>query len=61
MNLIIVIVAVLILDGEARFVLKESGFQTMSECQERVATGHGPESVCAEIPATYLARRRVDK
>ena len=59
--MMIVIVAVLILDGEARFVLKESGFQTMSKCRERVATAHGPESVCAEIPATYLARRRVDK
>jgi hypothetical protein len=61
MKMLIVVVAVLILDGEARFVLKEGGFRSMAECQERVVTAHGPESVCAEIPAAYLARRRVDQ
>ena len=61
MKMLIVVVAVLIQDGEARFVLKEGGFRSMAECQERVATGHGPESVCAEIPAAYLASRRVDQ
>ena len=61
MKMIIVVVAILIQGDEAKFVLKESGFRTMSECHERVATAHGPESVCAEIPAAYLARRRVDQ
>jgi hypothetical protein len=61
MKMLIVVVAVLILDGEARFVLKEGGFRSMAECQERVVTAHGPESVCAEIPAAYLASRRMDQ
>ena len=61
MKMIIVVVAILIQGDEAKFVLKESGFRSMAECHERVATAHGPESVCAEIPAAYLARRRVDQ
>ena len=61
MKMLIVVVAVLILDGEARFVLKEGGFRTMSECQDRVATAHDPRLVCAEVPAAYLASRRVDQ
>ena len=61
MKMIIVVVAILIQGDESRFVLKESGFRTMSECHERVATAHDPRLVCAEIPAAYLARRRVDQ
>ena len=61
MKLVVVIVAVLIQNGEARFVLKETGFRNLFECQERVATAHDPGLVCAEVPAAYLARRRVDK
>ena len=61
MKMLVVIVAVLIQNGEARFVLKEGGFRNLSECQERVATAHDPGLVCAEVPAAYLARRRVDK
>ena len=57
MKMIIVIVAILIQDGEARFVLKEGGFRTMFECEKRVATAHGPRLVCAEVPAAYLATR----
>jgi len=56
-KMLIVIVAILIQDGEARFVLKETGFRTMFECEKRVATAHGPRLVCAEIPAAYLATR----
>ena len=61
MKLVIVIVAILIQDGEARFVLKEGGFRSMLECEKRVATAHGSRLVCAEVPAAYLASRRVDK
>jgi len=61
MKLVIVIVAILIQGDEAKFILKESGFRTMLECEKRVATAHGSRLVCAEVPAAYLARRRVDK
>ena len=61
MKLVIVIVAILIQDGEARFVLKEGGFRSMLECEKRVATAHGSRLVCAEVPAAYLARSRVDQ
>ena len=54
MKMIIVIVAVLIQDGEARFVLKEIGFQTMAKCQERVDAAHDPRLVCAETPAWWV-------
>ena len=58
MKMIIVIVAILIQDGEARFVLKEGGFRTMFECEKRVATANGPRLVCAEVPAAYLRRKK---
>jgi len=61
MKMLIVVVAILIQGDEAKFVLKESGFRTMSECHERVATAHDPRLVCAEVPAAYLASRRVDQ
>jgi hypothetical protein len=64
MKMLVVIVAVMIQDGEARFVLKEGGFRSLSECEERVATAHDPGLVCAEIPAAYLmgvSQRLVDK
>ena len=61
MKMIIVIVAILIQGDEAKFVLKETGFRTMFECEKRVATAHGPRLVCAEVPAAYLASRRVDQ
>ena len=64
MKMLIVIVAILIQDGEARFVLKEGGFRTMFECEKQVATAHDPGLVCAEIPAAYLmgvSQRLVDK
>jgi len=56
MKMLVVIVAVLIQNGEARFVLKETGFRSLFECQERVATAHDPGLVCAEVPAYYLSR-----
>ena len=58
MKLVVVIVAVLIQNGEARFVLKEGGFRNLSECQERVSTAHDPGLVCAEVPAAYLRRKK---
>ena len=64
MKMLIFIVAILIQDGEARFVLKEGGFRTMFECEKQVATAHDPRLVCAEIPAAYLmgvSQRLVDK
>ena len=61
MKMLIVVVAILIQGDEAKFVLKESGFRSMAECHERVATAHDPRLVCAEVPAAYLARRRVDQ
>ena len=61
MKMLVVIVAVLIQGDEAKFILKEGGFRTMLECEKRVATAHGSRLVCAEVPAAYLARRRVDK
>jgi len=61
MKLAIVIVAILIQGGEARFVLKETGFRNLFECEERVSTAHDPGLVCAEVPAAYLARSRVDQ
>ena len=56
MKLAIVIVAILIQGGEARFVLKETGFRNLFECEERVSTAHDPGLVCAEVPAYYLSR-----
>ena len=64
MKMLVVIVAVLIQGDEAKFILKESGFRSLSECKERVATAHDPGLVCAEIPAAYLmgvSQRLVDK
>jgi len=61
MKMLIVIVAVLIQGDEARFALKESGFRSMAECEEQVATAHDPGLVCAEVSAAYLASRRVDQ
>ena len=64
MKMLIVIVAVLIQGDEAKFVLKETGFRTMFECEKQVATAHDPRLVCAEIPAAYLmgvSQRLVDK
>jgi len=56
MKMLIFIVAILIQDGEARFVLKEGGFRTMFECEKQVATAHDPGLVCAEVPAAYLRK-----
>ena len=56
MKLVIVIVAVLIQGDEAKFILKESGFRSLFECEERVATAHDPGLICAEIPAAYLRK-----
>jgi hypothetical protein len=64
MKMLVVIVAVLIQGDEAKFILKESGFRNLSECQERVSTAHDPGLICAEIPAAYLmgvSQRLVDK
>ena len=64
MKMLVVIVAVLIQGDEAKFILEETGFGSLSECEERVATAHDPGLVCAEIPAAYLmgvSQRLVDK
>ena len=64
MKMLVVIVAVLIQGDEAKFILKESGFRNLSECQERVSTAHDPGLICAEVPAAYLmgvSQRLVDK
>tara|TARA_R100001086_G_C11743267_1_gene233116 strand:- start:30 stop:206 length:177 start_codon:yes stop_codon:yes gene_type:complete len=58
MKMIIVIIAILIQGDEAKFILKESGFRSMFECEKRVATAHGPRLVCAEVPAAYLRRKK---
>jgi len=58
MKMLIIIVAVLIQGDEAKFILKESGFRNLSECEERVSTAHGPRLVCAEVPAAYLRRKK---
>ena len=56
MKMLVVIVAVLIQGDEAKFILKESGFRSLFECEERVATAHDPGLICAEIPAAYLRK-----
>ena len=58
MKMLIVIVAVLIQGDEAKFILKESGFRRLSECEERVATAHAPGLICAEVPAAYIRRKK---
>jgi len=58
MKMLIVIVAVLIQGDEAKFILKESGFRNLSECEERVATAHDPGLICAEVPAAYIRRKK---
>ena len=54
MKILIVIVAVLTQGDEAKFVLKEGGFRSMAECQEREDAAHDPRLVCAETPAWWV-------
>jgi hypothetical protein len=57
MQMLFVIVTVVMISGEARFILTGQGFETLAECKSELSTEESPDAVCAEVPEFYLNRR----
>ena len=54
-KLIIVLIAVVILDGEPMFLIQEAGFKTMEECQRRQKQIADPRVVCGQPTEAYVS------
>ena len=54
-KLIIVLIAVVILEGEPVFLIQEAGFKTMEECQRRKKQIADPRVVCGQSTEAYVS------
>jgi len=55
MQMMFVIVTVVMISGEARFILTGQGFETLAECKAELSKEDRPDAVCAEVPEFYLS------
>ena len=54
MQMLFVIVTVVMISGEPRFILTGQGFKTLAECKSELSKKERPDAVCAEVPEYYF-------
>jgi hypothetical protein len=52
--MLFVIVTVVMISGDVQFMFTDKVFETLVQCRSELSQGYKPNSVCAEVPISYL-------